>query len=136
MTGACVEFDGPRNVRGYGVCRFMGEQLAHRAAWVAARGPIPNGLFVCHACDNRVCVNVAHLFLGTHQDNMRDRNAKGRQARGLRHGMAKISDDAVAAVRAGVAAGLPQKHFVELLGVSKTLISLIVKGKRRSEATP
>jgi hypothetical protein len=51
---------------------------AHRAAWVEAHGDIPEGMFVLHQCDNRACVNVAHLFLGTHQDNMDDRESKGR----------------------------------------------------------
>lgn len=52
---------------------------AHRVAWVLARGPIPDGYFVCHSCDVTRCVRPDHLFLGTPSDNMWDASLKGRQ---------------------------------------------------------
>ncbi len=64
---------------GYGIVRAGRAKFrAHRVAWELQRGPIPEGLCVCHRCDTPACVNVEHLFLGTHADNARDRNAKGR----------------------------------------------------------
>lgn len=62
------------------------QDLAHRVAWQYHRGEIPDGMFVCHKCDVGFCINPDHLFLGSHADNMEDRERKGRTAKGLRCG--------------------------------------------------
>ena len=77
--GDCLEYVGPRNQDGYGT--FGGwrtERWTHRISYSWFVGPIPEGKQVLHKCDNPPCVLPAHLFLGTHDDNMRDRTAKGR----------------------------------------------------------
>lgn len=83
----CWLWAGSCDTPGYGQCRVAGRSLgAHRAAWAFAHGPIPAGLWVLHRCDTPACCNPAHLFLGTSLDNVRDRDAKGRTARGSRNG--------------------------------------------------
>ena len=75
----CWVWRGWRDRNGYG--RFATRRwrgLAHRFAWVAERGPITGGLYVCHHCDNRACVRPDHLYLGDQFDNMRDMVARGR----------------------------------------------------------
>jgi hypothetical protein len=70
---------------GYGVIGLGGTSgkrtLAHRAAWEVSEGPIPEGMWVLHRCDNPKCCNPMHLFLGTALDNNRDAFAKGRNSR-------------------------------------------------------
>lgn len=67
----------------YGTGSFGGKtDLAHRGVWKLLIGPIPAKMCLCHKCDNGICVNPKHLFIGTCKDNMRDCKEKGRQAHG------------------------------------------------------
>jgi len=75
----CWEWTGGTDGKGYGrVCWDGGRHGAHRVSWCLIRGAIPDGLYVCHHCDNKLCVNPDHLFLGTQVDNMQDWTRKGK----------------------------------------------------------
>lgn len=75
----CWIWNGSEHGRGYGGFSYQGRSVpAQRIAWMLEYGDPPRHLFVCHRCDVPKCVNPAHLFLGTHQDNMDDMAAKGR----------------------------------------------------------
>lgn len=136
----CIVWEGAIDSEGYG---RLGSRKAHRVAWENAHGPIPDGLLVCHHCDNRACVNVDHLFLGTAADNNRDRHQKGRSRglfrsgpdhpatvrRGERHWQAKLTDRDVAAIRARRAAGDLCRVIAADYGINEATVSRIEVGK-------
>ena len=73
----CHLWQGSINRFGYGQLSFRGKPAGtHRLAWIVRHGPIPEGLYVCHRCDERRCCNPDHMFLGTHEENMADMKAK------------------------------------------------------------
>ena len=74
-TDTCIEWDRTIGNRGYGLLRG---ELIHRVVYAEAHGAIPPGLLICHKCDNRPCINIDHLFLGTHADNLHDAMEKKR----------------------------------------------------------
>jgi len=79
MLDECWEWNGTIQNTGYGAKWIKGKQFhTHRLAYAWANGPIPNGMCVCHKCDNKICVNPGHLFLGTQTDNLQDMCRKGR----------------------------------------------------------
>ena len=83
MDAECWPWTGAKNHGGYGHLKVWvgaehSERIATRVMWTLTHGPIPDGLFVLHRCDNPPCVNPAHLFLGTNDDNMRDAFVKHR----------------------------------------------------------
>jgi hypothetical protein len=86
------------------------------------KGPIPDGMFVCHRCDNPPCINPDHLWLGTAKDNIRDCVQKKRNNIGEKNGLAKLTVKQVQEIRQ--ASGL-QREIAERFGVSQSLISMI-----------
>ena len=123
-TKGCWWWTACRIKHGYGMLSVFGKnRAAHRMSWVLHRGSIPEGMLVCHSCDNPGCVNPAHLFLGTQKDNIRDCLAKGRMGR-------KLQDDDVREIRAAVAGGHTQVSQAKKYRVSKVAISCIINRKR------
>lgn len=79
--------------KGYGKVSLNGERQAHRASYKETYGEIPKGLYVCHRCDVRDCIEPTHLFLGTQADNMKDMVGKGRSnhPHGIKNGRCKLT---------------------------------------------
>ena len=119
---------------GYGRIRVNGpHQKASRVAYALTRGDIPDGMCVCHRCDNPACVNPNHLFLGNHSQNMRDMVRKGRSTRGARNNQSVLSESDVIEIRSKY---IPNQYGCRRLakeyGVHTTTIHLIVTGKNWS----
>lgn len=91
----CWLWNGYCNLAGYGIFNWNRHIKSHRFIYECYYGPIPDGLFVCHKCDNPPCCNPDHLFLGTDQDNKHDMVQKNRQAFGIYNGMSKLNDETV-----------------------------------------
>jgi hypothetical protein len=138
---ACWLWDGHRRRDGYGHIiagsprTGRREVLAHRQAFEYTSGPIPLGAFVCHRCDNPCCCNPAHLFVGTHADNMADMARKGRRrgiasVRGEAHGNAIFTEADIRAIRRECEAGALQREVGARFGVDQAVISNIVRRKR------
>jgi hypothetical protein len=112
--------------KGYGALRVNGRSTyAHRFGYEQLVGPIPDGLFVRHTCDNPPCQNPAHWVVGTHIDNMADKIARDRQSRGIWHGRAKLTEDEVREIRTS---SLTRAELAMYYGVSWSLIDQILRG--------
>jgi hypothetical protein len=147
VHGQCWEWTGPRNRNGYGKFTLGGgrRRRAHRYAWTLHYGPIPRArvvdgkpepVRVLHRCDNRACVNPAHLFLGTPADNVADCGRKGRRScRGLpgeHNPNARLTEAQVRYARARYRPGVPGHTYTDIareLGMSRYAIKQAVRGE-------
>ena len=154
----CWPWTAGTGSRGYGRFKYRGRmQYAHRLVFEDEYGPIPDGLEVCHSCDNPPCCHPEHLSIGTRTDNMRDAVEKGRTAsgdrhksrtkpesvasgdrngsrtkpaclaRGVSHYCAKLTEDAVRAIREDTRL---QREIAAEYGVAQTLVSKIKARKK------
>jgi len=137
LGGNCWVFTGKISPDGYGVfySKKNGQVTwrAHRFSWMIHNGAIPDGMHVCHTCDNPWCVNPDHLWLGTAHDNALDRESKGRGATvGARNANAKLTEAQVIEILRsdGTTLALGEKY-----GVHPTAISNIRSGKRWKNIT-
>lgn len=125
-TDGCWVWKGATNGHRYGRVHRRDDHnrtvMAHRMSWELHVGPIPDGLLVLHRCDNPPCVNPSHLFLGTVLDNNADKHRKQRDARGEKHGMAKLKDSDIPAIIAERRLGIPLQATVRRYGVTRQRI--------------
>ena len=98
----------------------------HRVLYELMCGTIPPGLYVCHRCDVPCCVNINHLFLGTHHENMSDSKQKGRMAskRGTLNGQARLNEEQVKWIREQ--RGISISAMAQSLGVSRQTVSAVI----------
>ena len=129
----CIVFNGCRNHDGYGRINKDGKLVfIHREVWVESNGDIPEGMCICHKCDNPSCLNIEHLFIGTHDDNMADKREKGRCAKlkGSSNGASKLNEDQVIDIKRRLKDGQSKASIGRLYGVTDSNIRLIAQGKK------
>jgi hypothetical protein len=103
---------------------------AHRVVYELTFGKIPDGMHVLHHCDNRKCCNPKHLFLGTNDDNVKDKCLKNRQSRGEKN-HSKLTIERVLEIRRLYSmGGISQKNLAKMFGVGHTIIGNIILRKK------
>ena len=123
VTPGCWVWTAALGNSGYGhFWSGTGPIPAHRMSYMLYKGEIGEGLSVLHRCDNRLCVNPDHLFLGTNKENTADMVSKDRQAKGSRLGAAKLNEAQIASIRADERS---QRKIASEYGVSHTTIGQI-----------
>lgn len=129
MSSGCIEWTRKYHSFGYGSVKMLGETYVHRLAYKLFRGVIPDGMLVCHTCDNPKCCNPEHLFLGTHQDNSSDCVRKGRtwDRSASKNPNSTLSEIDVIDVRRKFNEGQKMSSLAREYGVQSPAISKIVK---------
>ena len=118
---------------GYGQTSYGGKRVrtAHRLAYELTHGPLPAGMHVLHNCDERRCCNPAHMRLGTNEENIADKVARGRT-----HSTSKLTAAQVAEIKARVEAGEVQAALAREFGVQDSTIVRIKRGQMRGRLDP
>lgn len=141
-TETCWLWRGALFRRGYGCFSIKHKShLSHRVAWEITHGPIPEGMLVCHKCDNPLCVRPDHLFLGTPKDNMDDKTQKGRArytarnnpSHGEKSWKATLTDEQVRQIRSRFKPRVvTMQQLADEFGVTKSTIADIIYRRRWS----
>ena len=122
---------------GYPQIQRKGKQwCVHRYIWQTYVSSIPEGMYILHTCDNPLCINPDHLYVGTQQDNVWDRGRRGRTANGERNGNAKLTFKDVCAIRSRTAGGETQVQIAKDYPVEQQTISYIVRRQYWSRNEP
>ena len=144
LDSECWIWTGPHDYvfdrGGYGKVQWRGERgQAHRWAWKAWRGPIPDGVQCNHHCDVRLCIRPEHLYLGSQQDNIDDRERRGRKIYGLGENAPNhaLTDIEAAEIKfLALENRLPQSVIAEMYKVTQSLVSQIKLGRCRPDIEP
>ena len=127
VESGCHEWQSTMHRDGYGKFYFKGKQVqAHRVAYLLQIGEIADKHYVCHKCDNRKCVNPAHLYAGTAKQNVRDKIE-----RTAWHGNMRAPFEVVLKARELYKTGMTQQKIADLLGMHQTQISRYINGRQR-----
>lgn len=133
---ACWEWQAGLLGNGYGQFKLNGAPTyAHRIAWELTNGPVPERRNVLHRCDNKLCINPAHLFIGTQKENVADAIEKGRREpiiesrRGEKSNWAKVTEKEVLEIREMGRRGYSQRVIGEKFGISRPAVNLIINRK-------
>lgn len=133
-TKGCWDWTASKVGEGYGGFSLKHKSyLAHRISWVIRYGTIPKGMCVLHRCDNKICVNPKHLWLGTKGDNNRDRDKKGRGAdrRGENHPMVELTERKILEIRKLYKVeNVVQEELAKRFNISRPHISSIINKRR------
>ena len=141
----CWGWKGPIAKNGYPVMscrRTIGPDRGHKASWIIHHGLVPKGKHVCHRCDNPICTNPDHLWVGTPKENNDDKIAKGRDnwvrpphKVGAANGASKLTEDKVKEIKILLEKGLASRDIGARYDISKTHVLRIKKGQNWSHIT-
>lgn len=123
----CWGWKGHVSKQGYGKTFYKKAISINRASWIIHFGEIPEGILVCHYCDNPICSRPNHLFLGNHLQNIHDMMEKGRKKKilGSQVGTSRLKEDEIVEIKKMLKLGIKQKEIAQQFGVNKGTISAI-----------